>query len=532
MNEEGTKGRRDEGTEWNPQSLIRNPQSAIVNEARDNMHVGYMLRMYPRFTQTFVVNEILELERQGVGLSILSLKKPTDGRFHESLSRVRARAEYIPELFAESRARILKTHWSNLRARPRSYARTVAETFRHRGADGTDLLQAALVLRWARKRDVRHVHVHFGTHEASVAYLANIMGGLSYSLTLHAFDIFRENVDRRLLACKINSSRFTVTVSEYNRDFMINNLPGVEPDKIRVNYNGIDLKTFRTNGAPRTPFAILSVGRLIEKKGFIHLIRAVARLRDTGLEVSCTIVGEGPEKGRLKAEIKMLGLNRGKDEGTKGPRDQGTHGRRESPIVNRQSSIHNPQSTIPKAMVTLAGPLSQSRVRRLLAEAACFALPCVQAKDGNVDALPTVLLEAMACGCPCVSTTISGVPEIIEHGHSGLLVGPGNEEGLADAIGLVLQDSDLAASLAGEGRRRVESLFDIRRNVAGMKNWFTQVLKPTDSNSWDLWGERSLIPTHAGTVLSGAEGTAAIDPNQRGKTSRWRSGLGKAECEP
>ncbi len=410
--------------------------SSRESDHSELVRVGYMLRMYPRFTQTFVVNEILELEQQDVDVSILSLKKPTDGRFHESISRVRAKAEYAPEYLVESPGKTLRHHLSTFRRAPGAYAGAFARTFRSAGTDMTDFMQAAGVLRWVKKRRLKHVHIHFGTHEASVAYLASLMGGLSYSLTLHAFDIFRDNVDRRLLARKINASRFTVTVSEYNRRFMVENLPGVDGDKIRVNYNGIDLERFRCNGAERKPYSIVGVGRLIEKKGFIDLVRAVGRLRDRGMEIDCSIVGDGPLKDELKREIKSLNLKRS---------------------------------------VKLVGPLSQADVRDLMARSMCMALPCIHAEDGNVDALPTVLLEAMASGCPCVSTRVSGVPEIIEDGRTGFLVPPLDDAALADAIARLLEPGVLHGEFADSGRARAEEVFDVRRNVGRMKAWFGEV---------------------------------------------------------
>lgn len=403
----------------------------------DSPRVGYVLRMYPRFSQTFVVNEILELERQNAEVHILSLRKPTDGQFHESISRVRARAEYLPEYLSASRRKILSAVWSVLKTRPSGFARSLSVMLRFGGVSLTDFWQAALLLRWARKRKLAHLHVHFGTNEASVAYLARLMGGPSYSMTLHAFDIFRDNVDRKLLTDKINTSAFTVTVSEYNRRFLKGSFVRLDADKVRVNYNGIDLDRFNSNGTRRSAYSVLGVGRLIEKKGFVHLVRAVGRLRDRGLPVTCTIIGEGPQERMLRDEIRRLDLS---------------------------------------AYVSLAGALPQEEVRRRMTESMCFALPCVQASDGNVDALPTVLLEAMASGCPCVSTNISGVPEIIEHECSGLLSEPGDDEALADAMERVLQDSKLFSKFAQNGRNRAEEVFDVRCAAGRMKDWFTEVI--------------------------------------------------------
>jgi glycosyltransferase involved in cell wall biosynthesis len=412
-------------------------ECSALNDQDAPLRIGYLLRMYPRFSQTFVVNEILELERQEAEVHILSLRKPTDGRFQESICRVRAGVDYVPELFVEERRKTVQAHGELWRSRPGRYLQVLARTLRHKGAALADFRQAALVLRAARKRRLGHLHVHFGTGEATVAWLAKLLGGPSYSLTLHAFDIFRDDVDRRLLAEKINGSRFTVTVSEFNRRWMADHLPGVQVDKIRVNYNGIDLERFRPTPGSRDPFLVLAVGRLIEKKGFIDLVRAVAHLRGRGLPVACTIVGDGPETDRLRAEIRQLGLG---------------------------------------GVVTLAGPLGQDRVRDLLGRASCFALPCVQAADGNLDALPTVLLEAMAAGCPCVSTTVSGVPEIVAHEETGLLVAPGQPRELAAAMGRVLDAPEEGVRLAVAGRRRAEKLFDIQANVGRLRGWFEEVL--------------------------------------------------------
>jgi glycosyltransferase involved in cell wall biosynthesis len=387
-----------------------------------------------------VVNEILELERQGLDVTILSLRRPDDGLFHESVCRVRARAHYLPETAVGLLRNRRTTYWKLLRRSTPSLLRAVRCVLRHRGAMWLDLFRAVASLRWARKQRIDHVHVHFGTEEASVALLANTLGGLSYSLTLHAFDIFRDNVDRRLLARKINASRFTVTVSEFNRRYLIDNFPGVDEGKIRVNYNGVDLQRFTSRVRQRNEDLVLGVGRLVEKKGFIHLVRAIDLLRDQGVPVHCKIVGEGREQKRLQQEIERLRL--------------GAH-------------------------VELTGALQQERVRDLMHEAACFALPCVSARNGDVDALPTVLLEALACECPTISTKLSGVPEIIEDQASGLLVEPGNDRALASAIRRILTDRSLAAQLGQNGRRRAEEKFSIRRNVAVMHRWLrTKATKP------------------------------------------------------
>ncbi|MFQ5805239.1 MAG: glycosyltransferase [Phycisphaerae bacterium] len=396
------------------------------------VRVGYLLRMYPRFSQTFIVNEILELERQGLDIRIASMRKPTEGRFHELNSRVRAEVEYLPETVWGRFRKTCRAQAALLWQLPRCYLQATLTVLRYAGASTADLVQAGYLLRWAQKKRIDHLHVHFGTCEATVALLAKILGGLPYSLALHAFDIFRDDVDQTLLARKINASCFTVANTEFNRHLVVEDLPGVDPTKVRLSYNGVDLERFKPPDRPREERTILAVGRMIEKKGFIHLIRAVGQLRDQGMSLRCKIIGDGPERQRLKQEIGRNGL--------------GSH-------------------------VVLTRPLQHEQVRKKMQRYGCFVLPCIRAKDGNMDGVPNVLIEALACECPSISTHLSGVPEIIEDRVTGLLVEPGDEQALAEAIGTILTDPALAAELAAAGRRVVEERFDIHRNIAVLHGW-------------------------------------------------------------
>ncbi len=405
--------------------------------------IAYLLKMYPRFSQTFIVNEMLELERQGLDLHILSLRKPTDGVFHESVSRVQAQADYLPESVSGQLTPIWRTQWACGKGAKTAYGRVLGELLRNRDLRWFELAQAGLLIRWSHKNRIDHLHVHFGTTEATVAWLARLLGGPSYSLTLHAFDIFRDNVNKELLARKINGSRFTITVCESNRRYMVSELPDVAGERIRVNYNGVDLERFVPNGQARDG-SVFAVGRLIEKKGFVHLVRAVRQLRDAGLPVHCRIAGEGPERDRLRDEIKAADL---------------------------------------KGQVELVGALTQEQVRERMQHASCFVLPCVRAHDGNIDALPTVLLESLACGCPSISTRLSGVPEIIEDRKSGRLVDPGDDYALASAIRDVLTEAAQAAGLSLAGRRRAAERFDVRRNVRVQHDWLLEAALHGTDNS-------------------------------------------------
>lgn len=395
--------------------------------------IGYLLWRYPRYSETFIVNEMLALERHGVNISLLTMRPSDDGVFHEAISRVRAILKYMP---SPPQKLALRTDEDLERLRERHPDRldeVRALMARHAELTDDHVRAAIYLLRWFRKQQLDHVHVHFGKEPANVAMLASILGHLPYSLTLHAYDIYRDNVDRALLDEKIRQARRVITVSQFNRDYLLANFRHANAECVVVHYNGVDTASFHDDGGSRERDLIIAVGRLIEKKGFVHLIRAVGRLHAGRRPVRCWIAGDGPEAERLLDEAAQLGLGEA---------------------------------------VKLLGPLRQHEVRQLMQRATCFALPCVRAIDGNIDALPTVLLEAQASGCPAVSTRLSGITEIIEHERSGLLVEPGDDQALAQAIGRILDDSALAERLAVGGRQRAIERFDADRNGLCLRRIF------------------------------------------------------------
>ena len=340
-----------------------------------SIKVAYILKMFPRFSETFIVNEILELERLGADIRIYSLLKPDDGRFHASLSRVKANVIYVPQYPEMEPGKIQAAHRRLRHAVPGTYT----ALFDHTLQKGTShavkrFLQAGYVADHLLSNPVTAIHAHFGSSAARVANLASKLIGTPYSFTAHAKDIYHEAVNPASLRSKIRAARFVVTVSQYNVDHLHTLVN--EPDcDIRRLYNGIDLAYFRPSQRKhKGPIRLLAVGRLVEKKGFADLIKACAILSKRGIDYRCDIIGKGAEEARLQTLIHDLGLQR---------------------------------------QVTLKGARSQDGVRKAYRKADIFVLPCVVGADNNQDGLPTVLIEAMACGLPVVSTRLTGIPEMI-----------------------------------------------------------------------------------------------------------------------
>src|SRR5688572_19242252 len=269
--------------------------------------IGYVLRKFPVLSETFILNEMLALEARGARLHVFSLDRPNDPRFHEDLPRLKARVAYIPDVFESKR---LLEHGSRLRKSSRKgYFKTLGDVLRRsRPTLVWRFLQACYVANEARRLGVDHLHAHFATRPATVAFLASKISGIPYSFTAHAMDIFKSHLDPRALARKIEDARFVVTVSDFNKAHLEERTPAATGKVFRI-YNGIPLARFAPNGVvAEAPFTILCVARLVEKKGIPVLIEACKLLRDRGAVFRCWVVGKGRTRPQLEELIGRWGL--------------------------------------------------------------------------------------------------------------------------------------------------------------------------------------------------------------------------------
>ncbi len=390
---------------------------------------GYVFERFPTFTQTFCYREVGELSRQGLPPAVFSVRQPSDEPPQDYAAEVAENVTYLPE--DEALTKLIK-QWHSEKKIPRA--------MRHQLMDWPGQLDkhrvyaAAWIGPRLRQAGIRHVHVHFAGIAARTAYWLKKFYRISYSFTGHANDIFRQEEKLPVqLSDLIREAAFVATVSNFSAAELQRQFPE-NRSKIHAAYNGIALDQWPLRENPpaeSSPPQIISVGRLIEKKGFGDLIEACALLQQRGSKFVCKIVGEGPLENQLQEAIDHHGLQ---------------------------------QSVI------LTGPQPQNQIATWIRQSRVFALPCVVEQDGGMDNLPTVIVEAMASGVPCVSTTLAGVPEMIVDGTSGYLVPPGDTKALAASIEQYLGDPQLAVAHGRQGRDLAESRFALPITARHLKH--------------------------------------------------------------
>jgi len=449
---------------------VQRPSTAHHGPADQPRRVAYVMNGYPRLSETFITHEILQLERLGTALRLYSVKREDEPMVHPVVAEIRSPLTYLPEASSLSGTTLPQWLKRNLpvfwranaevaRRHPLRYARTMASALamcwrhRSRGPDGRlrlrkvflkEFLQAGQIAADVlRAGDVGHLHGHFCHGVATITWFASRMTGIPFSFTAHAKDIYQTELNPgSLLEQKLGAARFVATCTCANAGVL--RARHVRPNEVHTIYHGLDTDWF--SPSPRVAPAatgdaplILSVGRLVEKKGFDQLVEACARLKRDGVRFDCLIVGE---RGSAYQAICRLIEERGVAD-----------------------------------CVRLRSAVAQDELREIYRRAHIFALPCQVMEDGDRDGFPNVLAEAMAMGVPVVSTRVSGIPEMIDDGVHGLLVESRDPGGLADALRALLLDSSLHARLARAGRERICERFDSRRTTIALRDLFAAQLQ-------------------------------------------------------
>lgn len=383
--------------------------------------LAMLVKTWPKLSETFILEEVLGLERAGVALRLYALAPPSDEIRHPVVATVRAPLVTVPPPTARHALGYLVRHLAVAAASPLRYVRALGSAWRQR--TGGEFLRGGWLAAQLARDGVAHLHAHFISTPAEVAAAVSAISGLPFSISAHAKDIYTSrdsDLQRRL-----HAARFTVTCTEANRRA----LAALAPEaRVQRMYHGIDHGLFhpgRREPASGVPL-VLAVGRLRAKKGLDTLIDACRLLRSRGLAFRCQIVGYGEEQGRLQAQIDERGLT---------------------------------------DTVQLLGKLAREQVIACYAQTQVFVQPSRITADGDRDGIPNVLLEAMAMGLPVVATRISGIPEVVKHRHNGLLVGAEDPSAIADAVQQLVETPVLAAQLGRSARRTVTHDFDNDRNL-------------------------------------------------------------------
>ncbi len=405
----------------------------MTNASRQT--IGYVVKMFPRLSETFIRNEILELERQGLDLHIFSLKRPTEADARLVNGQVRAPVTYLPERVYREPFRVMRAHLAVVWKYPRGYRRMLFHVLR--GREMTSLPRG--LRRFSQTcclvhemKGIRHLHAHFANDPTRLVSWARMICRVSYSVTTHAKDLYQENrLGSPGLRNKLGLARFVITNSEYSKAGLRASFNGEVPTRIFTIYNSIDLAAFTKRRQEPLQPTILSAGRLIEKKGFRDLIAACRILKDWGVKFSCEIIGSGSLKQTLHDAIGHFDLER---------------------------------------EVRLHGQMSQNDLRNHFNKAVIFTLPCIVAPNGDRDILPNVLKEAMAVGVPVVTTRLEGIEELLAHEESGILVPPGDPKALARSLQRLLADAELRLRLSTQARKVIEDRFDLQTNFTLLRD--------------------------------------------------------------
>jgi glycosyltransferase involved in cell wall biosynthesis len=385
--------------------------------------LGMILKGYPRISETFISNEILLLEKLGFPIHLFSMRRPREDFTHQSVNQIQAAVDYLPETLLKPLPRLLYRNGLLAAQRPGIYARALKIAFQRflrtqKSATLKHLFQAGyLVQRLMPDRRIIHLHAHFAHSPASVAMFASILSGRPFSFTAHAKDIYTS--DPRQLKEKAALAKFVITCTEYNRRYLMALCDG-EPAQIHRIYHGIDtgLFSFNPDGSTKaeTPYRILTVARLIAKKGLPTVYRALKALKDQKIVFEHTLIGDGEDREKILSIIKDLGLT---------------------------------------AHTRWLGTQPHEVVRDYYKQAHLFVLGCEVAPNGDRDGIPNVLFESMAMGVPVVATNLSAIPELVETEKTGLLVDPGSPEKMAEAMMRMLTDADLRTRIIPAAQKRV-----------------------------------------------------------------------------
>lgn len=404
-----------------------------------SIRMAYLVSQYPRISESFILREVLALRELGMQVLVASINPPD--RNGNQLTAVE-NGEVAKTLYVKQTAlfRIAAAHLLLALQNLPLYLKALSFAWRLGRVDTGRIwvglfyfAEAGLVARWMQRHNLPHLHVHFATPASTVGVIVAKLTRKTLSITVHGPDEFYD-VTRYHLAEKIATCLFLCTIGKFSRSQLMKLSPVEQWDKFEVTPLGVSAETFqaRPPHERNSHFEILCVGRLVPSKGQHILIRAVARLVKHGHKVKLRLVGDGPDRLSLEQMVNTLGLSQ---------------------------------------TVSFEGAVNQDRIQNFYQQADVFVLPSF------AEGIPVVLMEAMAIQVPCVTTRITGIPELIRDGIDGLLVTPSDDEELAATLERLISKPELCRQLGEAGRRRVLSSYDLQANMKHLAAVFRRRLE-------------------------------------------------------
>jgi glycosyltransferase involved in cell wall biosynthesis len=416
----------------------------VSGGAAANERVAIVVKGYPRLSETFIAQELLTLQQQGLAYAIYSMRRPYDHAIHPVHAAIDRPVHYLPEYLYQQPWRVVACWW---RVRRRvGYATALRVWLKDLRRDLTAgrirRFGQAIVLAAEMPDSIGWIHVHYLHTPASVARYAALIRDLDWSCSAHAKDIY--TIPKWEKMEKLEAMQWLVTCTRANVEHL-RGLGNGSADKVGLVYHGCDFSSFpppaehahRRDGTdPADPVVLLSVGRAVPKKGYDILLDALARLPGD-LNWRFVHIGAGSQRRKLQWKTRRLGLS---------------------------------------ARVTWRGAKAREEVFDAYRRADLFVLASRIAPDGDRDGLPNVLLEAQAQELACLSTDVSAIPELIANGENGILVKPAAPDALAQALQRLIRDPLLRRRLGQAGARRVRESFSHAQNATGLIARFQQVM--------------------------------------------------------
>ncbi len=394
------------------------------------MRLAIVVTEFPKVTETFVYRDVVEFARRGHEVRLYHLTRFREGEvLHDFARKTIDLSRYVPYASPGVLARFLATFVT----RPLVIAGVVAALIRGYARHPVWLLKSFVLLpkctviaRELADWGADHLHGEFATHPGTCGWIVRRLAGVPYSVSCHAHDIFRTQA---MLDKKLGEAAFVRVISEYNERFLKERVPALREQRFLVNHVGVDTESLAPLDAPATePFRLLYVGSLEQRKGVHVLLRALAAAGPKLGEWSCDLLGGGPMREELEALAKELGLD---------------------------------------GSMRFHGPRPYEEVAAATERASVLVVPSTYDSTGRTEGIPTVLIEALAHRRPVIATRVSGIPELVVDGETGVLVEHADVDALAAALERVHADPDAAFAMACRGREKVEAEFDLEGTVGG-----------------------------------------------------------------